>query len=115
MATSAEIRTRAAEKLGILGEGETLRSAHTTVLDQAYTEVYAQLRADDLVAWDSDENVPDEFSEAVVAMVAFARANHFRAPNDKYQRLLLENDRALPQIANLLGSPALERDTATFF
>ena len=45
MATAAQIRDRAATRLGILGEGETLPSYETADMDASYVEIYAQLVA----------------------------------------------------------------------
>ncbi|MBT8439718.1 MAG: hypothetical protein KJO91_08325, partial [Gammaproteobacteria bacterium] len=66
MATAADIRNKAATRLGIYGEGETLPSYESNDLDEAYTETYARLAAKSLALWDIDEEVPDEYVTHVV-------------------------------------------------
>lgn len=95
MATSAQIRTTAAENLGILGEGETLPSYETGDLNQAITEVYNELRRMNLVTWASTDNVPDEFARSFAMMVAESRAVKYQIPTERYQRIKLERDEAI--------------------
>ena len=92
MATSAQIRTTAAENLGILGEGETLPSYETGDLNQAITEVYNELRRKNLVTWAITDNVPDEFSQSFAMMVAAARATKYGIPQERYERVMREAD-----------------------
>lgn len=87
MATAAEIRNKAADKLGIKAVGQTLEHAIKSDIDSAYVEVYARLRDEDLVNWAFTAEVPDAIVDPVVDLVAFARAH--RASGERYQRLLL--------------------------
>lgn len=87
MATQAQIRTTAAENLGILGEGETLPSYETGDLNQAITETYNELRRMNLVTWASTDNVPDEFARSFAMMVAESRAVKYQVPTERYQRI----------------------------
>ena len=101
MATAQQIRTTAAENLGILAEGETLPSFETADLNQAYTEVYAELQALDLVPWDYTENVPNRFAKSVAMLVAESRAVKYQVPDARYQRIKLEAQEALKRIREL--------------
>lgn len=87
MATSAEIREKAARKLGVLGVGQTLRSEISDDLDEAYTEVYRELESDDMALWEIDEEVPDQFVWPVVAMVAYRRAVEYGVPQERFVRI----------------------------
>lgn len=90
MATAAQIRDKAAKKLGLFGTGQTLRGAISADLDDAYTEVYGMLSKKKLTTWDSDEPIPDEFVFPVVALVADARKNEYAIPDRKYLRIMLD-------------------------
>lgn len=98
MATSAEIRNKAAKKLGLYGTGQTLRSAISADLDEAYTEVYGVLVAKELATWASTAEVPDALVEPVVSMVAAHRATQYSIPGERYQRVMRDyhGDAVLP-------------------
>lgn len=90
MSTATQIREKALRKLGVKATGQITQSEIQDDLDNAYTEVWAGLNALGLTTWDSDEDIPDEFVDPVVAMVAFARANEYSIPNDRFQRIDLD-------------------------
>ena len=90
MATAQKIRESAAEILGQLGEGQTLESAITTDLNQAYIEVYAELQGLDLVPWALADEVPDRFAASVAMLVANNRAVKYRVPPEQYARIVSE-------------------------
>lgn len=90
MATTAEIRNKAAEKLGLLGTGQTLEPSISNDLDDAYTETYNELLAEDLVTWTSTGAIPNELVEPVVALVAAARATRYGVPEPRYSRVVGE-------------------------
>lgn len=90
MPTAAEIRNRALKKLGVFGTGQTAGPDAAADIDQAYVEVYANLRARQITTWDFDESVPDKFAFDVVALVADSRKDEYRIPNDLYQRIKLD-------------------------
>ena len=101
MATPAQIRETAAENLGILGEGETLPSYEINDLNQAATEVYAELQALNLTTWAEDANVPDQYAKSFAMLVAEARAVKYQIPDSRYQRIKLEGQEALSRIREL--------------
>jgi hypothetical protein len=101
MATAAQIRNRAATKLGLLGVGQTLPSYITSDLDTAYAEVYAQLDAKSLVDWDDDESIPDEYSPHLVALVARARITDYMPPPNRLGVIIAEAAVALPELREL--------------
>ena len=90
MATTQEIRDKAAMILGELGEGQTLESAVTADLDKAYLEVYAILQRDDLAAWSLVDDIPNEFSDAMSNLVAGLRLTSYHVPPEKYARIVTE-------------------------
>jgi hypothetical protein len=88
MATAAEIREKALKKLGIKAIGNATQSEIQADLDEAYTEVYAMIDTLDLATWDIDDEVPDEFVQAVKDWVAYLRVDEYSIPNDRYQRIV---------------------------
>jgi hypothetical protein len=105
MATAAEIRDKAARKLGILGVGNTLRAEHQADLDEAYLDVYNMLAADDLTPWDFDEEVPDDLVEPVVSLVAYARYVDYGVPQERSLKIVRDAEGAPPTGVSL-GRPA---------
>lgn len=90
MATPARIREKAAYKLGIVGEGETLPSYETEDLTEAYAEVYAELQVMELAPWAITANVPNQYSNAIAALVADQRARDYQIPTERYQMVKAE-------------------------
>jgi hypothetical protein len=101
MATAAEIRQKAAKKLGLVGEGQTLRAAITADLDEAYVEVYATLAMKSLATWAFASEVPDHLVNPVVWWVAGVRMDEYAIPNDRYQRVKSDYARAESEIRKL--------------
>ncbi len=115
MATAATVRDMAATRLGILGEGETLPSYETADIDQSYVEVHAKLSALNIVVWDFDEDVPDEYVDDVVNLVSFGRINDYGIPNDRYQRIAASAGLALGNIKELKGGDTYIAPTPDYF
>lgn len=115
MATAAKIREMTATRLGILGEGETLRSYETADLNQAYAEVHAQLDAKNMAVWEVTEDVPDEYVGHVVDLMAYARINDYGIPNDRYSRISASASKALLEIKELQASNTYKTPTPDYF
>lgn len=88
MATKEQIRERAARALGILGQGDTLDSERTFEMDQSYIEVHGQLTVKSIVTWDFDEDIPDEYTPYIVALVAKGRMNTYPLSEARTIRVL---------------------------
>lgn len=97
-ATPAQIRNKAARKLGILARGQTLKSDISQDLDNAYNEVFAELRAADVVSWSATASVPDEVVGPIVALVALSRVDEYGVSNDRLQRIASSALNAEPRI-----------------
>ena len=115
MTTATKLREQVAYRLGILGEGESLRAYQTADLDEAYAEVYAQLDVRDMATWDTDEEVPDEYAPHVVSLVAASRADAYGIPNDRYQRIMMAESKALGDIKELQTSNTYETPESDYF
>jgi hypothetical protein len=115
MATAEQIRERSLRKLGIKAVGQTTQSEVATDIDSAYAEVYAQLEKLELASWEIGEDVPDEFVSPVVWLVADSRKDEYSIPNDRYQRISLDGDRALPKIREMLASNVYKTPPADYY
>jgi len=88
--TPAQIRNEAAKKLNIFGEGQTLRAEHSADLDNAYSEIHAELQHDDMVYWSGSADIPTRYENAMIALVAHARASKYNVPMERYNQITLE-------------------------
>jgi len=87
MATAAEIRDKAAFRLGIKSFGQALENSVSSDLDAAYDEIYAWLRSEDLVSWGETAEVPDELVHPVVGLVAFSRIDEYGVSGERAARI----------------------------
>lgn len=102
MATAAKIRDKAGQKLGVKALGQALESSVSDDLDDAYTEVFERLRAEDLVSWHSTEEVPEELVSPIVDLVAFQRVDEYGVNSERYQRLAVAASQAEVRIRRTL-------------
>lgn len=103
--TTAEIRNRALQKLGRLARSQTATGALADDMDDAYNEVYAELKNKGITAWGSAGPVPDEYVPHVVNLMCLLRSEGIS--NERYQRLALEagplGDTARLRISGLIS------------
>jgi len=98
--TKAEIRDRALRKLGRLALGQVAESNLAAEIEEAYDQVFDELKSENLVTWTS-ESVPNEFAEPVASLVAFARSEG--VPTERYQRIAVDALSAKMKIAGLIN------------
>ena len=99
--TKANVRDRAANDLGILQLGQSLQSQDSTRIEQAYDEVYAELKKDGYATWAATGSVPDELTQHVVALVAFNCVGAYGVSPARYQRIVGAAALAKPEIRKL--------------
>lgn len=95
--TSIELRNRALRKLGRLALGATATGAMASDMDDAYDEVYAKLDNLGLVTWASTEDIPDEYCQDVVSLMAWARADGI--PSERLAKIQADSEVAVLNIA----------------
>lgn len=83
MATTTEMRQKAAERLYIIGRGQTVKSQDSNDLDDAYAEVYAQLDVKGLTTWSSTDDIPEEYVNDIVAMMCRRRLDTYAIPEPR--------------------------------
>lgn len=102
MATPAEIRNKAAFRLGVKGFGMALENAVSSDLDSAYDEVYAYLRSEDLVSWGAAAEVPNELVYPIVSLVAFSRIDEYGVSGERARRISIAAGQAETMIRRTL-------------
>jgi len=87
MATKAEVRNRAASDLGLRRLGQALQDQNKVRIEEAYDEVYADLKVEGLATWTSTGAIPAEVVPHVVALVADNCLGTYGVSIDRYNRI----------------------------
>ena len=101
--TKLETVDRAATDLGMLRLGQALQSADQTRVNQAYDEVYADLKEEGLATWTSTGSVPNGLVPHVVALICLNCTETYSLSSDRYQRLSVKWTKAKPEIRRLVA------------
>lgn len=115
MATKAEIRKRAAYKLGILTIGQSLASQHQARIDEAYDEVYAQLKEDGLAVWASTAEVPGKLVRHVAALMAENCYDEYGVSEARASRIIAAATVARVKIQELVAEDYASQDEPTHY
>jgi hypothetical protein len=75
--TSAELAQRVLQAMGLQAAGESAQPEDVQLVGTKYGSLYRQLLALSLVAWAESEDVPEEFAEQIVMMVAALCVNEY--------------------------------------
>jgi len=110
MSTPAQIRDKAGAKLGKKALGQALSNKVSSDLDEAYNEVYARLKGENLVSWTSTGDIPDAFVNPVVDLVAYARVTDYGVAGERYARIATDASQAELRIRRSLQN-AYFKDT----
>jgi hypothetical protein len=89
MATKAQVRDRAANDLGLLRLNQSLQAQDATRIESAYTEVYAQLKAEGMALWSSTADIPSAVVPYIVALMADNCLGTYGVSPERYQRIKL--------------------------
>ena len=111
MPTKAEIRNKTLKRLRVLEEGETPTNEVIADVEEAYDELHAYLETKNATTWDSDEDIPDDATRSVVAMLAASLADEFIVDEQRYQRLQMEAGGALTRLIILAANDYIYCET----
>lgn len=103
--TLADLYNDILRELGVLSRGQTARAEDTADMVKAYSEVFQRLDQRDLTRWDSDDAVPDEFVQPVVALCAKSRLNKYGVDVERRRSIEANAARAFFDIGQLLQPP----------
>ncbi|TVM02751.1 MAG: hypothetical protein CV087_08790 [Candidatus Brocadia sp. WS118] len=98
MATPTQIIDRTGNELGLLRLGQSLQSQDSVRISSAYDEVYAQLKKEGLATWVSTNDVPDELSPYVIALMAESCLGTYGVSKERYERIKINSSIALREI-----------------
>lgn len=75
----------------------------TSVIEDAYDEVYAMLNELHLVTWGISESIPDEFVNPIKMLTAEARLTMFTVPPDVQAIILSKASTAVMDISEMVA------------
>ncbi len=87
MATPLEVKNSALRSLGVIRFRGAADPEHQAEISEAYDELYARLKDEELVSWSATGNIPAKWATTVIDLLAFSRANQFSVSNDRFARL----------------------------
>ena len=112
--TKAEVRDRAANDLGVLPlNGDALQSQHVTRIEQAYDEVYEDLKDEGLAIWASTASVPNNIVPHMAALVANNCLGSYAVSESRYVRIKNEASFAKREIRRLTAPDYVSQDEPT--
>ena len=101
--TRAEVRNRAAEFLGRKAISGSISDDLKTRLDDAYEEVYDDLKKDRLAIWTSTSDaIPSDLVPHLAALVAFNASTSVGPSAERYERIVTSASIAKPAIRRLV-------------
>ena len=78
--TKAQIADEALERMGVKPVGQDAETNDSNDLQAAYDELYAELEADNLVAWGATESVPERYVSTIAHLIAWSRISKYLPP-----------------------------------
>ena len=104
MATLTQVRNRAAGMLGRYRSGQAIVNQLKLDLDQAYAEVYEDLKKEKLAIWSSAANtvIPDKVVPWVAALMAFNATDIYGVSEARFGRIVAKRNIALREIRRLV-------------
>ena len=108
--TTAEIRDRTAQESGILAIGQALNATDAARIEQAYSEVYKELKEDGLAFWSVSGTIPDQFVPWVIPLIADNIKNTYSIPQERWVRIQEKLTKAKFKIS-AIGSVPYESTT----
>jgi hypothetical protein len=109
--TKSELGLLALQALKVVEGDATPDANDTSVIEAAYDNIYAALRAKHLVSWGSGDSIPDECVDPVMYLVAKSRISFFKPPSDSAQLILMEAGNAESELTEVLSNDYVEEPT----
>ena len=102
MATKAEVALRTAQMLQRVRLGQAIDNTLETRINSAYTEVYNDLKDDQLVTWAVAGTIPDKIVPWLVALIAFNCTDSVHVSDAVFARILAKRNIAKREIRRLV-------------
>lgn len=100
--TKAQIKERAATRLGIVAIGQALSHEDGVRLEQAYNEVYEYLKTHGIASFAASSDVPSDIAPYFITMIAHNCIDDYKIPNELYQRIAIDFSQAEHKIRALV-------------
>ena len=108
--TKSQIGVLALQMLKSVDGDATPDSNDTTVIEDAYDEIYAMLQTKHLVTWASSGSVPDESVMPVAYLVAEARLPLFTPPQANVSMIMAGAARAIGDLIEVQSLDYVPQD-----
>lgn len=115
MATKAEVRDRVGQMLQRVGLGKSMDDALKNRIDTAYTEVYQDLKDDQLVTWAIAGTIPDKVAPHLAALMAFNCTSSIHVSDRLFSRIVANRNIAKREIRRLVTPQYESLDEAEDF
>ena len=102
MATKAEVVLRAAQMLQRVRLGQAIDNTLQTRIETAYTEVYEDLKDDQLVTWAVAGTIPDKVAPWLAALMAFNTTDSIHVSESVFSRIVAKRNVAKREIRRLV-------------
>lgn len=102
MATVAETKHKAGRMLGVVRMLQSLKPDHDALLQEAYTQAYADLKEEGYATWTSTGAVPDPVMPHLAALMAFSCTTDIGVSGERYAAILANRNVAKPEIKRLV-------------
>lgn len=95
------IKQRALEELGVVPIGQSADTEYDDRIEQAYQEVYFDLKKRSLATWSFTGSVPNDLAPHVIALTAWNGITSFSVSDARYARIQLAASQAKREIRAL--------------
>lgn len=85
--TKAQIRDRVGQAIGLVQVGQTMEDQDKTRIEQAYNEVYEELKEQSLNFWSLTGAIPDRFVPYVIALIVQNVNVDYSIPTERFARI----------------------------
>jgi hypothetical protein len=102
MATVSETKHKAGRMLGVVRMNQALKPDHDALLEEAYGQVYDDLKEEGHAIWASTGTIPDSCMPHVAALMAFSVTTDVGVSGERYAAILAQRNVAKPEIRRLV-------------
>lgn len=105
MATKAELRNKVLQRLGVIDPEETPSSADANTVEEAYLELYDELRKSGHVSWASGGSIPSEAVRPLVNVIAYELLPEFLVPGEQAMKIQSAYQSAIRRLRAVMSEP----------
>jgi hypothetical protein len=103
MKTRAQLVSRALQKLGVIGAGQSPSAEDSTIVDDEIVPVMSDLSARGIYAWGDPDEIDDEAFVHIADILSNSVAQDFGKPQDEAKQLMAEKRLRALQPVSLSG------------